>query len=101
VHVSVIAETVDPDGRRVVLDASGWEHILAEHNEIASQRDALLAAVKSPEHRRPDARATRQRFWRKSAGPSRWLFVVVDYGEEPARIVTAYGNRKDPPGWKK
>jgi hypothetical protein len=25
--------------------------------------------------------------------------VVVDYVSVPARVVTAYGNRKDPPGW--
>jgi hypothetical protein len=30
--------------------------------------------------------------------PSRWLFVVVQFNETPARIVTAYANRKDPPG---
>jgi hypothetical protein len=32
----------------------------------------------------------------KLLGPSRWLFVVVDFNETPARIVTAYANRKDP-----
>jgi hypothetical protein len=32
-------------------------------------------------------------------GPTRWLMVVVDFGSVPARFVTAYGNRKDPPGW--
>jgi hypothetical protein len=29
------------------------------------------------------------------------LFVVVDFGERPARVVTAFGRRDDPPGWSK
>jgi uncharacterized protein YuzE len=29
-------------------------------------------------------------------GPSHWLFVVVHFNETPARIVTAYANRKRP-----
>jgi hypothetical protein len=32
--LSTLAETVDPDGRVVVLDAEGWEHILHEHEEL-------------------------------------------------------------------
>ncbi|HEY2768800.1 MAG TPA: hypothetical protein VGI76_11115 [Solirubrobacteraceae bacterium] len=27
----VLAETTDPDGRTVVLDDKGWEHILHQH----------------------------------------------------------------------
>jgi hypothetical protein len=92
-------DTVDPDGRRVVLDPAGWRHILDEHSEIRSHREAILAIVAAPDHREPDRRPGRERYWRRGVGPSRWLMVVVDYGPTPARIVTAYGNRKDPPGW--
>lgn len=32
-------------------------------------------------------------------GPSRWLLVVIDFGQAPARVVTAFGNRRDLAGW--
>jgi hypothetical protein len=92
-------ETVDPDGRRVVLDVAGWRHIVGEHRELASHREAVLATIAAPYHRSSDPRPGRERYWRRGLGPSRWLMVVVDYRWVPARIVTAYGNRKDPPGW--
>jgi integrase len=92
-------EVVDPDGRRVVLDAAGWQHIVDEHGELAASRGALLAAVARPDHRGPDPRPGRERYWRRGFGPSRWLMVVVDFNAAPARVVTAFGNRRDPPGW--
>jgi hypothetical protein len=93
------SETVDPDGRRVVLDVAGWRHIIEEHGEMAPHRGAILATVAEPDHRGPDPRPGRERYWRRELGPSRWLMVVVDCGSVAARVVTAYGNRKDPPGW--
>jgi hypothetical protein len=96
--LSTHAETVDPDGRVVVLDAEGWEHILHEHEELAPYREEIMVTVSSPDHRRLDPRPGRERFYSRDLGPSRWLFVVVHFNETPARIVTAYANRKDPPG---
>jgi hypothetical protein len=92
-------ETVDPEGRQVVLDAAGWRHIVDQHPELAPHREAVLGAVATPDHRGSDPRPGRERYWRRGSGPSRWLMVVVDYVSVPARVVTAYGNRKDPPGW--
>jgi hypothetical protein len=43
------SETVDPDGRRVVLDAAGWRHVPEEHPELDSHRDAVLAVVAAPD----------------------------------------------------
>jgi hypothetical protein len=97
--LSVLAQTVDPDGRTVVLDEEGWEHILHEHAELALYQDEIIATVRAPGHRSPDPRPGRERYYRIDLGPSRWLFAVVNFNETPARIVTAYGNRKDPPGW--
>jgi hypothetical protein len=39
---------------------------------------------------------------KQDAGPSKWLMVVVDFADKPARIVTAYGrgHGKPPPGWR-
>jgi hypothetical protein len=97
--VTVLAEVRDPDGHRVELTIERWAHILDEHREMAAHRDALLATVAAPEHRSPDPRPQRTRYWRRGLGPSRWLLAVIDFGSDPARVVTAYGNRKDPPGW--
>jgi len=96
--VSTLAETIDPDGRAVVLDEEGWEHILHEHGELAPYREEIIVTVSSPDHRRLDPRPGRERYYSRDVGPSRWLFVVVHFNETPARIVTAYANRKDPPG---
>lgn len=93
-----LAETVDPDGRAVVLDKESWEHILHEHGELAPYREEIMVTVSSPDHRRLDPRPGRERYYSRDLGPSRWLFVVVHFSETPARIVTAYANRKDPPG---
>lgn len=33
--------------------------------------------------------------------PRRWLLVVVSYEKKPARIISVFGNRKDPRSWSK
>jgi hypothetical protein len=97
----VIAETVDPDGRRVVLDADGLRHILRSHGELAGYERAIMDTVSMPEHRDDDpAFAARERFYRQRPGPSRWLAVVVDYSTDPAVVITSFGRRADPPGWE-
>lgn len=94
------AEITDPGGRSVVLDLDAWQHITDQHPEMAGHRADIITTVTMPEHSGEDPRPHRQRYWRSGAGPSCWLMVVVDFGGVPARIVTAYGNRKDPPDWK-
>ncbi|ADB53925.1 hypothetical protein Cwoe_5520 [Conexibacter woesei DSM 14684] len=44
----------------------------------------------------PDRTLGRWRYWRRGAGPIRWLFVVVGWNTVPAQIITAFGNREDP-----
>jgi hypothetical protein len=95
----VIAETLDPEHRRVVLDEAGWQHIVVEHPEIEAHAEAIMLTVRRPTHSRGDRRPGRMRYWRAELGPSQWLMVVVDFQVDPARVATAYGNRKDPPGW--
>ncbi len=41
----------------------------------------------------------RARYYARGVGPSRWLLVVVSYEQTPARIVSAFANRKDPKSW--
>lgn len=101
----ILAETETSDGRRVVLFEDTWRaHVLDPqegHLELGPHLEAVLAAVAAPDHREPDERPGRERFYKKDAGPSRWLMVVVELGEEPARIVTAlgYGHGRSPIGW--
>ena len=75
-------ETDPPPEREIVLTPSAWDHICRRHPELAAFRRRYAA---------------RGRFYRSGVGPSRWLAVVVDFTEDPARIVTAHGFRKDHP----
>jgi hypothetical protein len=60
----------------------------------------VLRAVSKPDHVEPDPTyEQRRRFHLREVGPSRWLLVVVSYEQEPARIISAFGNRKDPRSW--
>jgi hypothetical protein len=96
------AATVDdPDGREVVLLARIWEEKIArDHPELVDHLAAVIGTVAKPDHVEPDALPARMRFYRRNVGPSRWLMAVVSYEQEPARIITALANRKDPKRWK-
>jgi hypothetical protein len=95
------ATAVDPDGRDVVLLARIWEDkIVRDHPELVSHLDAVIQTVATPDHLEPDTLPARARFYRRAVGPSRWLMVVVSYEQQPARIITALANRKDPKRWK-
>jgi len=101
----VLADTATPDGVPVVLFTDTWHgHVLAPregHGELAPYLDAVLSTVAEPDHREPDERPGRERFFKRDAGPSRWLMVVVEFDQTPARIVTAlgYGHGRTPEGW--
>ena len=90
----------DPDGREVVLLRRIWEDkIVRDHPELSGHLDAVMDTVANPDHVEPDMIPNRTRFYRRSAGPSRWLMAVVSYEQQPARIITALANRKDPKRW--
>ncbi len=98
---SSINETVDPDGTRVVLTDTVWcGKIVRDHQEIAAYGPEVLRAVAAPDHVVPDPNFERRtRYYARGVGPSRWLLVVVSYEQTPARIVSAFANRKDPKSW--
>ncbi|HST54902.1 MAG TPA: hypothetical protein VLJ42_03275 [Solirubrobacteraceae bacterium] len=95
------AEATDPGGRRVVLVDAVWrEKILRDHPEIDTHMPVVLQAVTKPDHVAADPIfAARTRYYARGVGPSRWLLVVVSYEQVPARIVSAFANRKDPRSW--
>jgi hypothetical protein len=92
----------DTDGERVVLLDAVWrEKIVRDHPEIGAHMSAVLQAVSTPDHVASDpifAECTRY-YYARGAGPSQWLLVVVSYEQTPARIVSAFANRKDPKSW--
>ena len=48
----MLAATLDPDGRRVVLDEEGWRHIRRRHPELHREMRDIMAAVHTPAIRR-------------------------------------------------
>jgi hypothetical protein len=51
-HDRRVWEATDPDGRRVVLSAERWLHVLEGHEELAGELDAILEALATPALRR-------------------------------------------------
>ncbi|MFL5861434.1 MAG: hypothetical protein ACJ780_11720 [Solirubrobacteraceae bacterium] len=95
------ATVTDPDGREVVLLDRIWgDKITGDHPELVGHLEAVMETVAEPDHVEPDALPDRRRFYRRGVGPSRWLMAVVSYEQQPARIITALANRKDPRRWK-
>jgi hypothetical protein len=95
------SETTDPDGARVILKDEVWrEKIVRDHPEIAEHGADVLRAVSAPNHVASDLIfEQRTRYYARGVGPSRWLLVVVSYEQTPARIVSAFANRRDPKSW--
>jgi sarcosine oxidase gamma subunit len=94
-------ETTDSDGKRIVLLDAVWSgKIVRDHPEMSTHMTAILGAVTAPDHIASDpVFAERTRYYVRGTGPSQWLLVVVSYEQTPARIVSAFANRKDPKSW--
>jgi hypothetical protein len=99
----IAGEIHDLNGARVVVPAGLWrDKILLGHPELAPHLADVLRAVAEPDHVLPDSvYERRKRHYLRNAGPSRWLLVLVSYEQEPARIISAFGNRKNPRSWNK
>jgi hypothetical protein len=98
-----VGDANDPDGGRVVVPAEIWsEKILRDHPELSPYIDDVIRAITVPDLVQVDpVYQDRRRYYLQGAGPSRWLLVVVSYEQEPARVISAFGNRKDPRSWSK
>lgn len=97
----ITAETTDRDGARVVLLRRVWQSkVLVAHPEMTAYLKDALRSVARPDHVEEDpVVSARTRCYARKAGPSNWLVAVVSYEQEPARIISAFANRKDPPKW--
>jgi phytoene dehydrogenase-like protein len=98
-----IGDARDPAGRRVVVPGELWrDKILRDHPELGSHLADVLRAIAEPDEILNDPiYEQRRRHYLRGAGPSRWLLVVLSYEQEPARVISAFGNRKDPRSWSK
>jgi hypothetical protein len=92
----VLAATLDPDGRRVVLTEEVWRHIVHDHPQLRRRLRSVTAAVREPDRRLPGRSPGEEWFFIEGEGPSRWLKVVVHYDEGEGRIVTAFPRRSFP-----
>ncbi|HEX4437057.1 MAG TPA: hypothetical protein VH061_09710 [Solirubrobacteraceae bacterium] len=101
----ILAETKTPEGMRVVLFEDTWlMHILNPHSghaELEPHLKTVLDTLESPDYREAERWPARERFFKRGAGPAHWLMVVVDFAQEPARVVMAfgYGHGRSPDGW--
>ena len=85
----MIAATLDPDGRRVVLDEHGWSHIKGRRPQLARSLREIMAAVREPDTRMPGRTDNEVWFFAEGAGSLRWQ-VVVHYEGGEGWIVTAF-----------
>jgi hypothetical protein len=95
-HASSGVAVTDPWGRSVVLSVERWEHITTRHPELRPYRADVLAAVRRPTSRIAGRRPDEEWFYRRDAGPSRWLKVVVAYEGAVGEIRTAFARRALP-----
>jgi hypothetical protein len=99
----LVGEARDPGGNLVVVPAALWHgKVLQDHPELGPHLGDVLRAIGEPDHVTADPIFDgRRRHYLRNAGPSRWLLVVLSYEQEPARLITAFANRKDPRSWSK
>ncbi len=90
--------TTDPDGRAVVFDAGSRLHLARRRPWLLDHIEAILGTISRPDFHALDPTADRERFYRQHLQPNRWLRVVVDFSEDPARVVTAVVQDNDPRG---
>ena len=67
---------------------------MQQHADMTNHIDEVVATVMQPDAITPDSTRGRWRYWRANCGPTRWLFVVVDWRPEQPLVITAFGKRK-------
>lgn len=95
----LLAEAKNPDGRLIQIHASTWDHVLDGHPEMADHLNTVMETIAKPEHREPDIRAGRERYFRRG-GPERWIRVVAEFADGHDRLVTTFPQSNGPTGWR-
>jgi hypothetical protein len=81
----------------VTFTAQSWRHLHSVRPELLNELDATMSTIAQPELREPDPPPGRERFYRRHVTDRvRWMRVVVDFDTDPAVIVTAFTQRKNP-----
>ena len=85
-------EYVAIDGEAVEITTEGAD----EHPWMLERLEASRLAVLAPDVHDDDPVPLRERYYRQHLDASRWLRVVVDFGSEPAWVVTVTVQDSDP-----
>jgi hypothetical protein len=86
----VLAATLDPDGRRVVLSEERSSHIKTRHPEMSPHLGEVMRAVREPDRRAVGHVAGEEWFLVEWSGPGRWLRVVVHFDSGEGTVITAF-----------
>ena len=89
-------ETADPKGRPVVLEWTGWVHILRRHSDLDVTPHEIVDVVARPDEHLRGRGDNEEWFYRRGRGPSAWIRVVVHYESGRGLIVTAFPRRSIP-----
>jgi hypothetical protein len=78
-----------------LLAATERHHVLDQHVEMSGHLADTISAIRAPDHREPDPRVGRERYF-GSGGPLRWIRVVTEIHGDVDRVVTAFPQSNDP-----
>lgn len=92
----MLAATLDPDGRRVVLTEERWDHIKQRHRYLARRLRDVMGAVREPEQRADGPVSGEEWYFVTDEKPGTWLQVVVHYEGGEGWIATAFNRKKLP-----
>lgn len=92
---AVLAEAVNPDGKLVVVYSSTWDHVVWRHPLMDDYLDVTMAIIRAPDHREPDPRPGRERYFGRG-GHYSWIRVITEFAGVEDRVVTAFPQTTPP-----
>jgi hypothetical protein len=49
------------------MEETAWNHVVEQHVEMSEYLEETMSAIQMPDHREPDARAGRERYYAEEA----------------------------------